>query len=91
MVFLDLLANRHAVRTARLPLLWMMMILRFLLLCMKLRESGKRGGLEGRRRERQREGPGGTVSSEATRDLNVVHGKAYYLKPFVKLIIFLYA
>ena len=42
-------------------------------------------------RERQREGPGGTVSSEATRDLNVVHGKAYYLKPFVKLIICLHA
>ena len=58
-------------------------ILRFLLLSIRLMEYGQRGGLEGRRRERQREGPGGTVSSEATRDLNVVHGKAYYLKPFV--------
>ena len=42
-------------------------------------------------RERQREGPGGTVSSEETRYLNVVHGKDYYLKPFIKLIIFVYA
>ena len=42
-------------------------------------------------RERQREGPGGTVSYKATRYLNVVHGKAYYLKPFVKLKIFVNA
>ena len=61
----------------------MRMILRSLQLLMRLRESGQRGGLEGRRRERKGEGPGGKVSSETTRFLNLIHGKAYYLKAYI--------